>query len=95
VTEIDLFFAYLGTQFPAITVHKGKTRYLGMLSDFREEGSVYVTMQGAVARRHLGRMRGGKLCATPAGNNLFVIRDASKVSEKEAIWCQSYVAKTP
>ena len=30
--EIDLFFSYLRTQFPVITVHKGKT---GMLFDFK------------------------------------------------------------
>ena len=48
-TEIDQFFAYLRTQFPVITVHKGKTlSYLGMLFDFKEEGAVYVTMQGTV-----------------------------------------------
>ena len=34
-----------------------------------------------------------KCCATPADDNLFVIRDALKVYEKEAIWCCSYVAK--
>jgi hypothetical protein len=36
-TEIDLFFAYLRTQFPVITVHKGKTlSYLGTLDDLLE-----------------------------------------------------------
>ena len=34
-----------------------------------------------------------KCFATPAIDNLFVIRDAPKVTEKEAIWCKSYVAK--
>jgi hypothetical protein len=29
--------------------------------------------------------------ATPAGDNLFVIRDAPKLSENDAIWCRSYV----
>ena len=48
-TKIDQFFAYLRTQFPVITVHKGKTlSYLGMLFDLREEGAVYVAMQGMV-----------------------------------------------
>ena len=32
-----------------------------------------------------------KCFATPAIDNLFVIRDAPKVTEKEAIWCKSYV----
>jgi hypothetical protein len=30
-------------------------------------------------------------CMTPATDNLFVIREVPKVSEKEAIWCRSYV----
>ena len=34
-----------------------------------------------------------KCCATPATDNLFVTREAPKVSEKEAIWCRSDVAK--
>jgi len=35
-----------------------------------------------------------KCCATPATDNLFVIREAPKVYKKEAIWCRSsYVAK--
>ncbi len=84
-TEIDQFFAYLRTQFPVITVHKGKTlSYLGMLFDFKEEGAVYVTMQGTVDETLKG-CGVEKCCATPATNNLFVIRDAPKVSEKEAI----------
>jgi hypothetical protein len=92
-TEIDQFFAYLRTQFPVITVHKGKTlSYLGMLFDFKEEGAVYVTMQGTVDETLKG-CGVEKCCATPASDNLFVIRDAPKVSEKEAIWCRSYVAK--
>ena len=92
-TEIDLFFAYLRTQFPVITVHKGKTlSYLGMLFDFREEGAVYVTMHGALDEILEG-CGVDKCSATPAGDNLFVIRDAPKASEKEAVWCRSYVAK--
>jgi hypothetical protein len=92
--EIDLFFAYLRTQFPVITVHKGNTlSYLGMLFDFREEGAVYVTMQGALDDLLEGCGM-DKCSATPAGDNLFAIRDAPKVSEKGAVWCRSYVAKT-
>ena len=34
-----------------------------------------------------------KCCATPATDNLFIVRGAQKVSEKEAVWCRSYVAK--
>jgi hypothetical protein len=91
--EIDLVFSYLRTQFPVITVHKGKTlSYLGMLFDFREDGAVYVTMQGALDDLLEG-CRVDKCSATPAGDNLFAIRDAPKVSEKEAVWCRSYVAK--
>ena len=63
-----------------------------MLFDFTEEGAVYVTMQGTFDET----LRGcgvEKCCATPASDNLFVIRDAPKVSEKEAIWYRSYVAK--
>jgi hypothetical protein len=92
-TEIDQFFAYLRTQFPVITVHKGKMpSYLGRLFDFKEEGAVYVTMQGTVDEA-LKRCGVKKYCATPTSDNLFVIRYAPKVSEKEAIWCRSYVAK--
>jgi hypothetical protein len=92
-TEIDSFFAYLRTQFPVITVHKGKTlSYLGMTFDFREEGAVYVTMQKTV-NDILEGCGVDKSFATPATDNLFVIRDAPKVTEKEAIWCRSYVAK--
>jgi len=48
-TEIDIFLAYLRTQFPVITVHDGKLlSYLGMMFEFREEGAVYVTMQKTV-----------------------------------------------
>ena len=91
--EIDLFFSYLRTQFPVITVHKGKTlSYLGMLFDFREEGAVYVTMQGTVDDTLEG-CGVDRSYATPATDNLFVIRDAPKVTEKEAVWCRSYVAK--
>ena len=73
-TEIDQFFAYLRTQFPVITVHKGKTLsyYLGMLFDFREEGAVYVTMQGTVDDTLKGCGVVEKCCATPASDNLFV-----------------------
>ncbi len=63
-----------------------------MLFDFKEEGAVYVTMQGTVDETLKG-YGVEKCCATPASDNLFVIRDAPKVSEKEAIWCHSYVAK--
>jgi hypothetical protein len=93
--EIDLFFAYLRTQFPVITVHKGKTlSYLGMPFDFREEGAVYVTMQGTVDDTLEG-CGVNRNCATPATDNLFVIRDAPKVSEKEAIWCRGWEHTTP
>ncbi len=34
-----------------------------------------------------------KCFTTPATDKLFVIRDAPKVTEKEAIRCRSYVAK--
>jgi hypothetical protein len=92
-TEIDLFFTYLRTQFPVITVHEGKMlSYLGMMFDFREEGAVYVTMKKTVDDVLEG-CGVDKCCATPATDNLFVIREAPKVSEKEAIWCRSYVAK--
>ncbi len=78
---VDLFFAYLRTQFPVITVHKRKTlSYLGMFFDSREEGAVFVTMQVA-----LGEILEGcgvnKCSATPAGDNLFVIRDAESFGE--------------
>ena len=92
-TEIDIFFTYLRTQFPVITVHEGRMlSYLGMMFDFREEGAVYVTMQKTVDDVLEG-CGVDKYCATPATDNLFVIREAPKVSEKEAVWCRSYVAK--
>ena len=92
-TEIEIFLAYLRTQFPVISVHDGKMlSYLGMMFDFREEGAVYVTMQKTVDDVLEG-CGVDKCCATPATDNLFVIREAPKVSEKEAIWCRSYVAK--
>jgi hypothetical protein len=37
-----------------------------------------------------------KCCATPATDNLFIVRGAQKVSEKEAVWCLAkvlYIAK--
>jgi len=84
-TEIDIFLAYLRTQFPVITVHEGKMlSYLGMMFDFREEGAVYVTMQKTVDDILEG-CGVDKCCATPATDNLFVIGEAPKVSEKEAI----------
>ena len=91
--EIDLFFAYLRTQFPVITVHEGTMlSYLGMMFDFREEGAVYVTMKKTVDDVLEG-CGVDKCCATPATDNLFVTREAPKVSAEEAIWCRSYVAK--
>jgi hypothetical protein len=91
--EIELFFAYLRTQFPAITVHKGETlSYLGMLFDFTTPGEVRVTM-----KKNIDDVLEGcgvdKCCATPAKDNLFDIRDAQKVTVAEATWCRSYVAK--
>ena len=73
-----------GRDRPVITVHKGKTlSYLGMLFDFREDGAVYVTMQGALDDLLEG-CGVDKCSATPAGDHLFVIRDNTpKVSEKE------------
>ena len=74
-TEIEIFLAYLRTQFPVISVHDGKMlSYLGMMFDFREEGAVYVTMQKTVDDVLEGC--GVKTCrATPATDNLFVIRE--------------------
>ena len=47
--EIDLFFAFLRTQFTVITVNEGSLlSYLGMMFDFRGEGEVYVTIQKIV-----------------------------------------------
>ena len=58
-TEIDIFLAYLRTQFPVITVHEGKIlSYLGMMFDFREECAVYVQYTED-SRRYSGGMRGG------------------------------------
>ena len=89
--EIDLFFAYLRTQFPVITVHEEKMlSYLGMMLDFREKGAEYVTMQKTVDDVLEGC--GVDKCCTTT-DKLFIVRDAPKVSEKEAIWCRSYVAK--
>ena len=93
-TEIDIFFTYLRTQFPVITVHEVRMlSYLGMMFDFREEGAVYLTMQKTVDDVLEG-CGVDKCFATPATDNLFVIREApKKVSEKEAVWCRSYVSK--
>ena len=63
-----------------------------MTFDFREEGAVYVTMQ-KTNNDNLEGCGVDKCFATHATDNLFVIRDAPKVTEKEAIWCRSYVAK--
>ncbi len=83
--EINLFFAYLRTQFQVITVHKGKTLiYLGILFDFREEGAVYVTIQGALDDLLEGFWV-DKCSATPAGDNLFAIQNAPKVSKKVSL----------
>ncbi len=91
--EIDLFFTYLRTQFPVITVHEGTMlSYLGMMFDFREEGAVYVMMKKTVDDVLEG-CGVDKCCATPATDNLFVIREAPKVSAEEAICCRSYVTR--
>ena len=92
--EIDLFFAYLRTQSLVITVHEGTMlSYLGMMFDFLKEGAVYVTMQKTVDDALEG-CGVDKCCATPATDNLFIVREAPKVTKKEAIiWYRSYVAK--
>ena len=60
--------------------------------DFREEGAAYVTMK-KTGDDILEGCGVDKCCAAPATDNLFVVREAPKVSAKEAIWCRSYVAK--
>ena len=43
--EINIFLAYLRTQFPVITVHEGKMlSYLGMIFNFRAECAVVYVM---------------------------------------------------
>ncbi len=54
-----------------------------MLFDFRKEDAV--TMQGELDDILEGCRGVDKCSATPAGDNLFVIRDAPKVSDKEAV----------
>jgi hypothetical protein len=77
-TEINIFLAYLRTQFLVITVDDGKMlSYLGMMFDFREEGAVYVTMQKTV-NDVLEGCGVDKCCATLATDNLFVVREAPK-----------------
>ena len=91
--ETVLFFAFLRTQFPVITVNEGYLlSYLGMMFDFRGEDAVYVTIQ-KIVDDVLEGCGVDKCCATPTTDNLFVVREAPKVSAKEAIWCRSYVAK--
>jgi hypothetical protein len=85
---------YLRSVYPEITVHRGKKLdYLGMTFDFLEDGEVSVTMDNMV-NGILDDSGVSSVRETPAGENLFVVREeATRLSTEESQYFHSYVAR--
>jgi hypothetical protein len=96
-TQQDSQFTELMTmlveKFKEVTLKEGKTiPYLGMVWDFSNSGEVKVTMDGYVSDvLETSNIQG--LARTPAGEQLFDLRDADKLTSVEAERFHSIVAK--
>ena len=88
--EVDLV---LREKFKDITVKSGNNHsYLGMNWDFSIPGEVKVTMEGYI-NDLLEHTKTLGTSATPAANNLFDVRDATKLDDKQKADFHSYMAK--
>lgn len=93
---IESFLTFLENRFGAVTINRGLLHsYLGMSFDFRESGSVRITMEGFTAELlKLFPVQG--IASTPASNSLFVVSNEPNVvllDEREKKIFHSVVAK--
>jgi len=91
--DLDALEQYLKSIWNEITVKRGNVvDYLAMTFDFTVPGEVRITMDNII-NNILIDCGVESTRATPAASTLFDIRDAPKLSESDAVFFRSFVAK--
>ena len=93
ISLIEDLESLLRSKFRDLTVHSGLIHsYLGMTWDYTVPFEVKVTMEGFMNNLITDTKIEG-IVATPASDNLFTIRDASKLELEDSQWYHTQVAK--
>ena len=93
-SNLKAFCSYLKSVYPETKENRGDViDYIGMTFDFTKDGEVSVTMDNCI-NDILSSSGVAKITSSPATKALFDVRDEKKLSQQDAQFFHTHVAKT-